>query len=110
MMIRSARRLAGGAMAMLLLALAAPPARGQEFRGSITGRVTDRSDAVLPGTRVTATNTDTGVATTAAANGDGIYLLPFLAPGTYTVTGELMGFKKLVRQGIAVRIADRLTV
>ena len=65
---------------------------------------------VLPGVTVTATNVDTGVGTTAVTNADGSYLLPFLTPGSYTVTAELMGFKKLVRQGVAVRIGDRLTL
>ena len=36
----------------------------QDFRGAITGRITDTSNAVLPGATVTATNTDTNQATT----------------------------------------------
>ena len=59
---------------------------------------------------VTGTNVDTGIGTTAVTNADGGYLLPFLTPGSYSVTAELMGFKKLVRQGVAVRIGDRLTL
>ncbi len=65
---------------------------------------------MLPGVTVTGTNVDTGVGTTAVTNADGIYLLPFLPPGSTRVTAELMGFKKLVREGIAVRIGDRLTL
>ena len=60
---------------------AGPRGAAQEFRGSITGTVTDKSAAVLPGVTVTATNVDTGVGTTAVTNADGIYLLPFLTPG-----------------------------
>ena len=48
--------------------------------------------------------------TSAVSNAQGIYLLPFLPPGKYTVSAELMGFKKHVREGIEVRIADRLTL
>ena len=109
-MMGSMRELARGARLVLLLAAVAAPAAAQEFRGTITGRVTDRSDAVLPGTTVTVTNTDTGVATTAVTNADGIYLVSFLTPGPYRVGAELMGFKKLQRDGVVVRIADRITI
>jgi hypothetical protein len=108
-MTRQTRRawLLAPALAVLL---AAPAMRAQEFRGSVTGKVTDSSNAVLPGVTVTATNIDTGVAATALTNAEGIYLVPFLTPGRYAVSAELMGFKKLVREGVEVRIADRITL
>jgi hypothetical protein len=98
------------AAALLLLLLPAVAASGQEFRGSITGTISDPSSAVLPGVTVTATNVDTGVNTAAVTNAEGIYLIPFLTPGKYTISAELMGFKKLVREGVEVRIADRITL
>ena len=109
-MTRSSRTLQCGVIVLFLLGLRVPAARAQEFRGSIAGTVSDKSEAVLPGVAVTATNVDTGIATTATTSADGQYLLPFLLPGSYSVTAELMGFKKLVRQGVAVRIGDRLTL
>ena len=109
-MTRSSRTLQCGVIVLFLLALRVPAALAQEFRGSITGTVSDKSQAVLPGVTVTATNVDTGVGTNAVTNADGSYLLPFLTPGSYSVTAELMGFKKLVRQGVVVRIGDRLTL
>ena len=96
--------------ALLLLAFAAAPTGAQETRGAITGTISDKSAAVLPGVTVTGTNVDTGVVTNAVTNAEGIYLLPFLPPGRYTVSAELMGFKKHVREGIEVRIANRLTL
>ena len=99
-------------IACLVLALCAPVATlaAQDFRGAITGRVTDTSGAVLPGVTVTATNVATNVATTTTTNSDGVYNLLYLAPGPYTVTIELQGFKKEVREGIEVRVGDRLTL
>src|SRR5829696_1524399 len=96
--------------ALLLLAFAAAPGGAQETRGAITGTISDKSAAVLPGVTVSGTNVETGVVTNAVSNAQGIYLLPFLPPGRYTVSAELMGFKKHVREGIEVRIADRLTL
>ena len=95
---------------VLLAAGLAAPLSAQDFRGAIGGRVTDTSNAVLPGATVTATNTATNQSTTSVANSDGIYNLPFLTPGVYTVVGELTGFKKLERQRVEVRVGDRLTL
>jgi hypothetical protein len=85
-------------------------AAAQDFRGAITGRITDNSNAVLPGTTITATNVATNVATTTTANADGVYNLLYLPPGKYIVAIELQGFKKQVREGIEVRVGDRLTI
>ncbi|PYR91351.1 MAG: hypothetical protein DMF84_17040 [Acidobacteria bacterium] len=91
-----------------LVALGATGASAQDFRGAIAGRISDISGGRLPGVTVTATNTATNVASTAATNTDGDFSIPFLNPGTYAVTAELSGFKKLVREGVEVRIGDRI--
>jgi hypothetical protein len=97
-------------LSLVLLAAMVAAASAQEFRGAITGRITDESGASVPGVSVTATNIATNVATTTTTNGDGDYSLLYLTPGTYTMSAELAGFKKLVREGIDVRIGDRLAV
>ena len=98
-----------GVLAASLMWLAVP-AMAQDFRGAITGRVTDTSNAVLPGATVTATHKDTNQTTTAVTNQDGAYNLLYLTPGQYTVTAEIPGFKKMARPGVEVRIGDRLTL
>jgi len=85
-------------------------AAAQDFRGAITGRVNDRSGAVLPGVTVTATNVATSVGSTTTTNSEGLFTIPYLTPGNYTVVAELSGFKKAVRQGLEVRVGDRLVV
>src|SRR5258705_7836852 len=82
----------------------------QEFRGAITGRINDRSGGVLPGVTVTSTNVATNVASTTTTNNEGLFTIPYLTPGNYTVVAELSGFKKSVREGLEVRIGDRLVV
>ena len=64
----------------LLFALAA---NGQEPRGTITGIVTDSSQAPVPDVEVRATNPETGVTASAKSNSAGNYNIPFLFPGTY---------------------------
>jgi len=60
-------------------------AAAQEFRGTITGRMNDRSGGVLPGVTVTATNVATNVASTTTTNSEGLFTIPYLTPGTYKV-------------------------
>ncbi|MPZ19770.1 MAG: hypothetical protein GEV06_17905 [Luteitalea sp.] len=86
------------------------PVTAQETRGTIMGRVVDQSRAVIPGAAVHAVNVNTGVRTYATSNETGDYILPFLIPGTYTVTVELEGFNTFVRSGINVRVNDRITI
>src|SRR5438046_2067522 len=97
--------------AAVALALAvASSAAGQEFRGAITGRVSDKSGGVLPGVTVTATNVATNVSSTTVTTGEGLFTIPYLTAGTYTVAAELSGFKKSLREGIDVRVGDRLVL
>jgi len=88
----------------------APAGFTQESRGTIRGRVTDPSGGAAAGARVEATNTETGVRVGSVTNAEGNYEIPYLLPGTYTVSVELSGFKKASREGIQVRVNDRLTV
>src|SRR5436309_14319121 len=54
----------------------------------ITGRVTDRTGAVVPGTSITVTNSGTGAERKVTTSEEGYYTVPLLLPGEYRVTGE----------------------
>ena len=87
-------------------ALAATTLSAQEFRGTISGSVTDPTGEKVVGAKLTATETRTGTTTTAQSDATGNYTIPFLAPGNYTVTAETTGFKKYVRTDIALGPGD----
>ncbi|HEY3973461.1 MAG TPA: carboxypeptidase regulatory-like domain-containing protein [Candidatus Sulfotelmatobacter sp.] len=74
----------------------------QVNRASITGTVRDTSAALLPGVEVTATNTDTNVPTKTVSNQDGIYVIPNLSPGPYSVEFKKEGFDILLRPSITL--------
>jgi len=78
----------------------------QEF----TGRVTDATGAVLPKVVVTAHNVDTGVDTKAVTNGSGVYTIPYLHHGSYTVSAEIKGFEKDVRAGLNLQVDETSVV
>ncbi|PYV07316.1 MAG: hypothetical protein DMG26_00510 [Acidobacteria bacterium] len=83
---------------------------GQSDRGIITGTVTDPSGGVISGVSVTATNSATGIATTTVSGQSGNYTIPLLRVGTYEVTAEQSGFKKYVQPGIAVDVAQTVSL
>ena len=65
--------------------------------GGITGTVRDASGAVIPEADVEAVNQATQVRQKAVTNRSGIYTIPLLQIGNYTVTVSKAGFQKSVR-------------
>ncbi len=82
----------------------------QEYRGSIRGRASDPSGAVVPNVTVRVTNLGTGVSVVTPTSVEGNYQVPFLLPGDYSVSAEHAGFKRLERTGIRVTTASDVTV
>lgn len=95
------------ALACLLLS---HPGLAQDTRGTISGTVTDAQSAVIAGATVVVTNSGTGVSTRLTTNSSGYYEAPLLLPGTYTITVEMDGFKRMVRSGINLALSERLQV
>ena len=74
----------------------------QEFRSTLTGKVTDPSGGVVPNVKVIATKSDTNSRFETVTNTDGLYTLPFLPPGPYELSAEATGFKRYVQSGIQI--------
>ena len=89
-----------------IFALLAAPLLAQEFRGTISGAVADPTGGKVANVKITATETRTGAKAEAKSDASGAYSLPFLAPGTYTLTAEVAGFKKYVREDIQLGPGD----
>src|SRR5262245_25815834 len=77
-------------------------ATAQERFGGIAGVVTDTSQAPVPGATITATNKQTGATRTVVSGADGVYRIPDLDPGRYTVSVELQGFQKVQADDVLV--------
>ena len=78
----------------------------QSNRATITGTVTDATGAIVPGVDVTATNTGTNVPTKTVSNQDGIYVIPNLFPGKYSVEFKRDGFETLVRPTVTLESTE----
>ncbi len=92
------------AAAVLLFSSAA---MAQVSAGSMSGTVTDPNAASVPGARVTVTNKANEIKTETLTSDSGLYVFASLQVGTYEVTVEKTGFKKLSRPGVEIRVASR---
>jgi hypothetical protein len=97
-------------MGLTLILFASIPAFPQAVNGTLLGTVTDASGATVPNARVTATESNTGVSRTSTTNESGNYSFPDLPPGTYTITVELTGFKKVTRSNVDVLVNSSIRV
>jgi len=95
-MFRHGTRSLGIAAALALVLTT--PAFAQE--GKITGKVVDATGGVLPGVAVTITD-QTGATRTTTTGADGTFSVD-AAPGVYTVTAELAGFRRGQTRGVTV--------
>jgi hypothetical protein len=76
--------------------------RAQVLYGSLTGNVSDASNAAIPGAKIEATNVGTGIATQAVTDTRGVYLINELLPGVYRVTISAQGFATVVQENVGV--------
>src|SRR3989442_15248893 len=83
------------------------PASGQSVYSTISGTIEDATKAMIPGVTVTATNTGTGVVSTAISNEAGVYNFPSLLPGVYKVAAELPAFRTEAYTGVQLGNAQQ---
>ncbi len=88
----------------IVLLLALGTAAFAQGTGEITGTVTDTTGSIVPGASVTVTNTATGAARHGVSNDAGVYSVPALSPGSYTVVVELQGFRTQTRRDMVLQV------
>jgi Carboxypeptidase regulatory-like domain len=86
-------------LSLLILSLS-PSLFGQAVNATLLGTVTDSTGATVPGAKVTATETATGLIHESVTNDSGNYTFPDVPPGKYSITTEAKGFKKDTHQNI----------
>jgi hypothetical protein len=77
---------------------------GQVSTGEITGTVKDPSGAALANAKITLVNTATGVARDIVSNQEGVYDLPAIPPGIYSLRVSVPGFRTEQREGIEIQV------
>jgi Carboxypeptidase regulatory-like domain len=94
----------------ILAVLASAPLIAQEFRATINGQVLDETKAAISDATVSVTNTETNETASVKSNAQGNYTIPFLRPGSYTLSIEAAGFKKHTRTGLILAVSQVATI
>jgi hypothetical protein len=82
----------------------------QSDRGTITGTVLDPAGAVVPSASIQARNQETSAVFTGGSTNTGNYTLAQIPVGTYELTVTAAGFKKYIRPGIVIDVAETVRV
>lgn len=92
-------------LAVLAFLVAVSNLAAQDFRATLTGQVTDPSGAVIRNASVTAVNTASGTTYKATTSDKGVYYIPYVLPGTYSVSAKADGFRTAVQEKILLQAA-----
>ena len=103
-MFKWARNSWQGILLVVVSACWLAPRASAQATGTFSGYVTDPSGAVIPAATVTATSESTGVVATRQTNSQGLYFIPDLLPGYYTIKAEAQGFKSYVNTHVEVTV------
>lgn len=98
-----------GILVLLVLARV-PPGAAQSLTGSMEGRISDVSGAVIPGAAITATHWSTNTVYSAATNHVGRFRIPNVRLGSYEIEAVADGFSRSVVSGVVVEVGSTAAV
>src|SRR5579871_5000698 len=93
---------------LLFVCLMSALASAQDFRAQVSGQVTDKTGAAIPGAKVTAIQKSTNQRSSQVTNQDGFYTLTALIPADYEIEVEASGFKREKKVGLTLLDSDKL--
>jgi len=97
--------------AVLAIAVLIPVASyGQTATATLSGSVTDDSNAVLPDATLRLVNVDTAVSRTTTANADGTFTFPFVSPGRYDLHVQRDGFAPAELKDVVLNVGDQVSL
>src|ERR1051325_6196774 len=82
----------------------------QTTSGSIAGSVVDAQHASLPNATVNAKDVLQAFTFTTRTDESGRFVFPQVPPGSYTISVEAAGFKRMDRTGITLSANDKLAL
>src|SRR6266852_667984 len=98
------------ALLLVLVTLVSPSLIRADVTGSILGVVRDKTQAVMVGVHIVATNVENNLSRDTTSAADGSYRFLALPAGTYKVTATVSGFRQYTTTNIDVRVNDQLKI
>jgi hypothetical protein len=86
------------------------PVYAQSATASLSGVAMDEKGAVVAGAKITLVNAATALKREAKTNSDGLFTLPLLPPGNYTVSAQCDGFRPVDLRDITLNVGDQRSV
>jgi len=78
----------------------------QSATATLSGTVTDERGAVIPGVNIAVISITQGFERTTTTNGEGVFVVPLLSPGNYTVKAEHEGFNPAEQRDVVLNVND----
>ena len=102
--------IAVSSLLMILVVLGSAPALYAQAVSvaSVTGRVVDEQGALVNGAQIKMIGVDTGAVYNTSTNSNGIYTIPSLPIGAYSLEATVPGFQTYVQKGILLRVNDHV--
>lgn len=94
----------------VLVLLVFPGAFASAQSASVSGRVTTASSSVVSGAQITLTSPSTKTTQHTTTNNSGFYTLPYVRPGTYSLTVDATGFERYERNNITIESTQSLAL
>ncbi|MGI8741990.1 MAG: carboxypeptidase regulatory-like domain-containing protein [Bryobacteraceae bacterium] len=93
-----------------LVSMFACIAFAQEYRATLSGNVNDPSGAAIPNAAVRATNTATHHLSETQTGASGLFTIPLLEPGVYTVEAVASGFQTIRKEGVVLAVSEKVNL
>ena len=84
--------------------------QAQSATATLSGTVTDQAGAVIPGVNVAVISIAQGFQRTAVTDQEGVFVVPLLPPGSYTVKAEHQGFSTAEVRNVILNVNDQKTI
>ncbi len=77
---------------------------------TLSGRITDRNQALVAGAKIELINAATNARFTSVSNSEGFYILPELPPAVYRVEVSKQGFQTFARESLTLNVGSNTTL
>ena len=99
-----------GYLVLFVMCMCSAAVSWSQATQQFTGRVLDSTGAVIPGAQVVVHNQATGVVANSVTTNEGVYTVPYIIPGTYSITASKAGFKTLTKTDILLNVDQTSTI